>query len=54
MGRDARTPAEIFDDMLADDRSLEEIARRLGWTLGQARQRYKVVCGSLGEKADEN
>lgn len=53
MARDTRTPTEIFDDMLADDRPLEEIARRLGWTIGQARQRYKVVCGSLGEKADD-
>ena len=53
MGRDARTPAEIFDDMLADDRSLEEIARRLGWTLRQARQRYKVICGKLGEPSDD-
>lgn len=53
MERDTRAPSEIFDDMLADDRSLEEIARRLGWTLGQARQRYKVVCGSLGEPPDD-
>jgi hypothetical protein len=51
--RDLRTPVEIFDDMLADDYPLDDIARRLGWTTGQVRNHYLKVCARLGERPDE-
>lgn len=47
-----RTPNQIFDDMLADDYSLEEIAARLQWTPLQARQQYLRVCRETGVKPD--
>lgn len=50
---DLRTPFEIFDDMLADDATLDQIAARLGWTWGQARRRYLQICDQLGVKPDE-
>lgn len=49
---DVRTPTEIFDDMLADDKPLDEIGMRLGWTPLQVRQRYLAVCRKLGVKPD--
>lgn len=48
-----RTPNQIFDDMLADDRSLGEIASRLSWSFQQARSRYLAICRELGVKPDE-
>lgn len=51
--QDLRTTEQIFDDMLADDHSLDEIAARLGWTMLQARQRYLRVCRETGVKPDE-
>lgn len=50
--RDLRTPHEKFDDMLADDWEIEDIANRLDWTVGQCRARYHVVCMRLGVKPD--
>ena len=50
---DLRTPAEIFDDMLAEDYSLDEIGDRLGWTPLQVRQQYLRVCRETGVKPDE-
>lgn len=48
-----RTPNQIFDDMLADDRTIEEIGARLGWTQLQVRQRYLAICRELGVTPDE-
>lgn len=49
---DLRTPEEIFDDMLADDCSHEEIMMRLGWNYGQVRSRFLNICYKLGEQPD--
>lgn len=51
--KDQRTPEEKFDDLLADDYTLDEIADALGWTWGRARAHYIGVCAQLGEKPDE-
>ena len=51
--QELRTPTEIFDDMLADEYSLDEIAMRLGWSMHQARSRYLTVCREMGVKPDE-
>lgn len=50
--QDLRKPTEKFDDMLADDYSLDEIGRRMGWTPVQTRSRYLTVCAQLGVKPD--
>lgn len=55
---DLRTPAEIFDDMLADEKpgdvdTFDRIAARLGWTWGQARRHYLKICDQLGVRPDE-
>ena len=51
--QELRTPSEIFDDMLADDYGLDEIAHRLGWNMHQARAQYLRVCREMGVKPDE-
>ena len=51
---DLRTPEQVFDDMLADDHTLEEIAARLSWPYAQARSRYLRVCRELGVRPDED
>jgi len=52
--QDLRTPNQIFDDMLADDYDLDEIAFKLGWNPLQARQRYLAVCREMGVKPDDD
>lgn len=51
--QELRTPRQIFDDMLADDYSLEEICERLHWTPLQVRQQYLRVCREMGVQPDE-
>jgi hypothetical protein len=50
---DLRTPDQVFDDMLADDHPLEEIAARLSWSYAQAKSRYLRICRELGVRPDE-
>lgn len=50
--QELRTPNQIFDDMLAEDYTLEEIGARLQWTPLQVRQRYLAVCREMGVKPD--
>ena len=51
--QDLRTPDQKFDDLLADDTSFDEIAYRLGWTMGQVRTQYLKVCKQMGVRPDE-
>lgn len=51
--QELRTFNQIFDDMLADDYSLDEIQARLQWTPLQIRQQYLRVCRELGVHPDE-
>jgi hypothetical protein len=51
--QDLRTPAEIFDDMLAEDYTPEEIGARLSWSPHQMRSHYLKVCREMGVVPDE-
>lgn len=49
--QDVRTADEIICDMLADDKSFEEIAKRLLRTEQWVESRFKVICAKLGPQA---
>jgi hypothetical protein len=51
--QDLRTPEEKFDDLLADDFSLDEIAYRLGWSRYHTDRHYRGVCQMMGELPDD-
>jgi hypothetical protein len=50
---DLRTPEEKFDDLLAQDLSIDAIAFRLGWSNWRTRTHYRKVCADMGEEPDE-
>jgi hypothetical protein len=50
---DLRTPEEKFDDLLADDHSIDEIAYRLGWSNWRKKPLPAQVCADMGELPDE-